>query len=439
MLLSKVVDENRTDVLRKYGIDRTHFSTPGEQQAYDFVQSYAEANGQAPSYAAVAGAVPAFDEAYMPDVSDSYEWLAGQVKDHAGKADIASLIDGDIAKNFDKKSAIDTIDRLQSELERIRMGTTVRQKVGTAVKADTEKFLEEYEARKEGRSFTVWQSRFPTVNAEVGGYMSGNMYCWFGRTGRGKSVIVLEEAIEAAMQGATVLFWSLEMAWFEVMVRAYVSISARHGVSTANIDGMDFEAGFDAKALRTGQLSEDFEAGFRTFLSCMSEYLPGELVFRSTDEAGFSERNLRKLEADIEELGADVAVVDPFYYLDYEKNTSKKTGGDAENTSMKLRKITGRLNIVTHAVTQADEDDKEMSEDGVRELKAPKRSEVKKTAQLPEDSTNLFAIDTNDGLGVVSVGKGRNGGEGVEAELFYHPNVGVVKEIDAQELAISQF
>ncbi|RSL28956.1 hypothetical protein D7Z54_33815, partial [Salibacterium salarium] len=98
MLLSKVVDEDRLDILRKYGIDRTHFGTAGEQRAYDFVQSYAEQNGQAPSYAAVAGAVPEFDEHYIPDVSDAYEWLAGQVKDSAGKADLVSLFDDDIAK-----------------------------------------------------------------------------------------------------------------------------------------------------------------------------------------------------------------------------------------------------------------------------------------------------------------------------------------------------
>ncbi|RSL29076.1 DNA helicase, partial [Salibacterium salarium] len=342
-------------------------------------------------------------------------------------------------KMINTKSTVEIIEHLQKEAERIRMGTSVRKKVGTGVKSDTDRFLEEYEARKEGRSFRVWQSHFATINSEVGGYMSGNVYCWFGRTGRGKSIIVLEEAIDAAMQGATVLFWALEMSWFEVMARAYVSISARQGVSTANVDGVDLEAGFDAKELRTGKLSEGFEEGFRTFVSCMDDYMPGELIFRSTDEEGFTQRNIRTLEADIEEVDADVVVIDPFYYMDYEKNTSKTTGGDAANTSMKLRKITGRLNIVTHAITQADEDKNEKTEDGVRELKAPQRAEVKKTSQLPEDSTNLFAIDTNDGLGVISIGKGRNGGEGVEMELFYRPNVGIVKEIEAEELAISQF
>jgi replicative DNA helicase len=119
-------------------------------------------------------------------------------------------------------------------------------------------------------------------------------------------------------------------------------------------------------------------------------------------------------------------VIDPFYYLDYEANTSRTTGGDAANTSVKLRALAGRTRTVIHAITQADEDGQKSDAD--RELDAPARKDVLKTKALLQDAANLFAIDTMDGQGIIQLGKGRQGGEGATVEVTYLPNYGVVKE-----------
>src|SRR5690625_7515972 len=100
------------------------------------------------------------------------------------------------------------------------MRTIVRETIGTDIKRDSDKFIEEYERRKAGESFKVWKSKF----SAIGEYISGNMYTVFGESGRGKSVITLEYAIYAAMQGDNVLLWTLEMGWYEVMLRIYASI-----------------------------------------------------------------------------------------------------------------------------------------------------------------------------------------------------------------------
>jgi replicative DNA helicase len=51
----------------------------------------------------------------------------------------------------------------------------------------------------------------------------------------------------------------------------------------------------------------------------------------------------------------------------------------------------------------------------------------------------LFGIDTLDGRGIIEIGKGRHGGEGITVEVTYLPNYGIVKEIPTGEVAAAQF
>ncbi|MNV55581.1 hypothetical protein D3C71_1478180 [compost metagenome] len=86
-----------------------------------------------------------------------------------------------------------------------------------------------------------------------------------------------------------------------------------------------------------------------------------------------------------------------------------------------------------HVITQADENPSEKSDDGVREMKPPKRAEIKKTKAVLEDASNTFGIDTlsQEGRGIIELGKGRNGGEDTRVEIVYLPNFGIVREIVA--------
>jgi replicative DNA helicase len=330
---------------------------------------------------------------------------------------------------------------LQSEVESIKINTNTSSKIGTDIKADAESFLAEYRKRKAGESFKIWRSKFPNINEQIGGYLSGNMYTWYGRSGRGKSVFTMEEAIEAAAQGANVLVWAMEMSRFEWMARAYSSISARAGTVNANIDGIDYEAGFENRALLTGKLSDEFEAGFEIFLTQMAEgeHLPGNITLRAADDADFFKRDVKQLEADILATKADVVVVDPIYLMDYEANTSKVAGGDVANTSKRIRRLAGLTGAVIHVITQADEVKDDRDEEGNRELRAPKRAEIKKTKAVLEDAANVFGIDTLDGSGIIEIGKGRNGGEGTQVEVLYLPNYGIVREVATGEAVANQF
>lgn len=438
--LSKIVDTGDVQAITRLQVRRSDYATEGEREAHDFIVKYAAENaGAAPSLATFVARFPDDVCAYIPGVTDSFEYLAREIKNAAGKRAIAEVLsDPGLQEAFDGKTAEEFAGFLTGKLDRIKIETRTNVCVLTDVSRETDKFLAEYRARAAGTSFRIWRSKFRSINEQIGGYFSGNTYAWYARSGRGKSVLVQEDgAIEAAFQGANVLVWALEMSEFEWMARAYSSISARLGAFNANIGGIDYAAGFENRALLMGRLTPEFETQFETFLQTLNDVIPGRIILRASDSAGFTERGLAQLEADIRETEADVVVIDPIYLMDYEANTSRVAGGDVAATSVKLKRLAGQTKTVIHVVTQAEEDASEKSEDGTRELRPPKRAELKKSKAILEDAANVFGIDTlaQEGRGVIELGKGRNGGEDARVEIVYLPNWGIVQETDLAEEA----
>lgn len=442
LFVSKVIDENNVAAFTQYGIGPESFFTPLESSVVKFVLDYAKENGgRAPSYATVVTRFPDF--AYVPSVSDSYEYLARNIKDYEAKQRLAKVINEELPSLYASSDSESVISVLQTRLESIKMGTSVlRCQKGISVKDSATAFLDEYEKRREGKSFKIWRSKFPSINKAIGGgYISSNVYAWFGRSGRGKSVVTQEDAaIEAAIQGANVLVWSLEMSRYEWLARAYTSLSARQGLVTAMIDGAEYEAGFENRALLTGNLSPEFEEGLREFAKTLPDTLAGNITLRAVDDANFSVRTIKQLESDIRQTKADVVLIDPIYYMDFEANTSRVAGGDVAATSKALRRIAGSTGAVIHVITQAEEDESEKV-DGIRELKPPKRADVKKSKAILEDAALLIGIDTvaHEGRGMLELGKGRNGGEDTQVEIVFLPNYGIVREFETGSVAASQF
>lgn len=440
LFLNKVIEENDGSAFTRYNITKDDMHSDVDRKTFEFIEEYAEQNGgDIPSYATVASEVEGFE--YIPEVSDSFRWLGAQIKDYTAKREIIGWFEtGEFERRLNEMGGKEFIEKyLIPQVESVNIRTSVREEVGTDVKRDSDKFLEEYDRRKAGESFRVWKSKF----SAIGEYISGNMYTVYGESGRGKSILTLEDAIYAATQGANVLAWTLEMGWFEVMVRIYVSISGDKEITTAHLQGVDMGAGFNARDVRVGELSEEFEKAFREFVGTLNEHLEGNITVRAVDDEDFTDRSLRALEADIERLDADFVMIDPFYYLHYEKNTSRTTGGDAANTSQKLRALTGRQSVVTVTITQSDVKKSEGGDEseGTRELKLPSRDEVRKTAALMEDAAVLIGIDSDykQGLAIVGNMKGRDGGEGDISNVLFLPQYGVIKELEVGEEALKGF
>jgi replicative DNA helicase len=437
-LLSRVMDANDITLLKKHGITRDDLPTEAEREVYDAIIEYANTNGgKAPGFALITADHPEFT--YVADDGTATDYMAKRIKDAAGKRLLADLLNSPaLAEQFEKSSSENFAEFLTEQIQQVKMRTSVREKVGTSLKNDHDVFKSEYERRKEGKSFKIWKSRFPRITKEVGGYVSGNCYAWYGRSGRGKSVIVTEEAIEAAIQGATVLFWSMEMPKYEVLARMYTSLSAREGFITEKINGIEEAVGFLNSELRMATLTDEFKIALDAFLDMLPDILKGDIILRAVDDDDFNSRKIKDLERDIELTNADVVVIDPIYYMDFEANTSKTAGGDVAATSKRLRRLTGTMNVVTHVITQADETSDENGEEG-RELRAPTRKELSKSKAILQDAALTIGIDTLDGQGLIQLNKGRDGGEGTQIELTYLPNYGIVRELEMGDAVTNQF
>ncbi|MBH9580078.1 DnaB-like helicase C-terminal domain-containing protein [Staphylococcus felis] len=435
MMLSKAIDVESLSELHKNGVSERTFVNKGDKDVYRFLIEYAEHNrGQVPSYATI---VDKFGDrfTYVPGVIDSFEYLAKEVKNRKAQFEFKDFVDS-LQSNFDsgKNNMQNLIDSLTDELQMINNNNRHEQTFGTNLKHDVGRFKSEYMKRKIGGSVKVWNSSFSYINEEVGGWSSGSVYVFYARSGRGKSVITTYDAVHLAREGANVLLWTLEMSAYEVMTRMFTFMSALEGKTLYTDDETleEYESGYSADLIRNGSLSDDMETDFMNMLDELNSSMKGNIFIRSVDDEDFYERNLRQLESDIESVNADVVVIDPFYYLDYEANKSKTAGGDAAETSKKLRRLAGQKDVVVFAITQAEEDDKEQDKDEIRALKLPKRREVKKTKSLLEDASVLIALDTDyrQKAGVIGINKGRNGGEGTTKEFVYIPNVGIVKEMN---------
>lgn len=428
--------------IREFSVERSDFPTQTEREVFDFITDYASTNrNKAPDYRTVIERVPDFY--YREGVTDSYRYLAGEIKSFAAKKAVADMFAGNpdergkpseptVEEIINGKDGNLAIEDLISRLESIKLRTSVREKVGTNLKLDGDKIIAEYNLRKRGESYRTWRSFLPIIPE----YISANVYVIYGKSGRGKSAVTLMEAIHLAAQGAKVLIWAMEMSTYELFVRIFTYYSRLVGnIATAEIQGVNMDVGFNSSDLRNGKLSEEFEEKFFEFIGQINELLDGNIIVRGIDDEDFHDRSLRALESDIIQTEADVVVVDAFYHLDYEKNTSRTTGGDAANTSKKLRRLAGSTSTVIFAITQAEETEEEKNESGTREVKLPQRKDVKKTKALLEDATMLIAVDTNylDGRGLVGINKGRNGGEGEEQEIIYLPQYGIIEPLSVDE------
>lgn len=432
LFINKALQSENFNVFAKYGINEDSFVSASERAMYRFMEEYNERNGQLPSYAMMADQFDDF--VYLPEITDRFEPLAEGINNRKLAVEFNRFFEHDFDKIKDeaKGNVSDIIEGLTEQLSTLKLKYANRRSVGVDIKSGTDTYISEYRKRQLGTSFRTWNSFMPFINDELGGYTSGNMYVWYGRPGRGKSVMVLREALESAMQGATVLIWSLEMSTYEVMSRLYSMLSAKLEKTTLTLEGKRMAAGFDNSQLNSGQLSGDYESSFMDMLDTINTHVEGSIVIRAVDDHDFYKRDVNQLKGDIEAVGADVAIVDPMYYMDYETNSSRTAGGDAADTSKKLRRLAGQMSVVLHTMTQAEEDEKEDRGDEVRELKLPKRSEVKKTKALLEDAAALLAIDTDylQARGIVGINKGRNGGEGTKCELTFVPKFGIVQQLE---------
>src|SRR5699024_870284 len=125
LFLNKVIDSRDASALASYNIDYQDMDTDIDRRLYRFIEQYAEKNnGQAPSYATVAAEIEGYE--YIPDVSDSYDYLDRQIKDYSAKQAIIDVHNsGEFERRLNEMPATEVNNWLTNFVNDIKIRTHV--------------------------------------------------------------------------------------------------------------------------------------------------------------------------------------------------------------------------------------------------------------------------------------------------------------------------
>lgn len=439
LFLSKVIDTGNVTAIKAHNITPADMPTDAERQALRFIRDYADANlGEAPSYDTVLVEVPDFE--YIANAEASFEYSAKKLKEHSSLTRTVDYLNGDFAKliqngNVDNKAVEDLI----STVERIKMESNTSSVMGRTLQQIKDDFRTEYLKREEGKSFKCWRTPFDSLTQEIGGFYSGDVYGILGESGRGKSYLIARIADSLLRQGATVLWKSFEVKEFTSIARL---VSIATAVDELLLDEIGRKVGIPNKQILSGKLDEVVRDHFLEIIDTLDSYYEGTLYFQGKSGHELT-RSLDELERELMTGQVDAVILDPFYGLTdvYGKNVNKTSGGAAEYAATRFENIIGDNDVVGIYAVQATVEKKQTDDDGARELKLPTRDQVKTSKRLLDIATNLISFDSvaKEGVAMLGVEKGRNGGEDFTLELMALFDYGVLKEFPTGEVAASQF
>ncbi|MED3353187.1 hypothetical protein P4388_32280, partial [Bacillus thuringiensis] len=117
VLLSKIIEENNVEALKKHGIKRTDFQTETEQKAYDFITSYSLEYGESPSFTAVISSIPEFN--FHTDVTDSFDYISKRLKEKKLQADAENYLTKEALPDWGKVAPEEWINSTTEKLKRL--------------------------------------------------------------------------------------------------------------------------------------------------------------------------------------------------------------------------------------------------------------------------------------------------------------------------------
>ncbi|MBG9915241.1 DNA helicase [Bacillus sonorensis] len=440
LMLSKVIEQNDPNALLRFNIAAEDLPTEGERKALRYITEYAEKHGgQAPTAEMVANEVPDFQPDF--NIEASYDYLAEKLRKQAALREFVDLAEKELPERFSQAqdNPEELFSWLTEKVESLKMRTNVRSSIGRTLSEIKESFRDEYKKREEGKSFRIYKTPFPTLDNEISGWFTGDIYGIMGESGRGKTYLVCRILDSLLRQGANCLVKSFEVKEYTFISRL---ISIATAVDEVLIDELGRKVGIPNKAILSGKLDDVVREKFFEVLELLDSYYPGTLYFQGKSGRELT-RSLADLERELSTGKIDAVFLDPFYGLSdvYGKNVNKTAGGAAEYAATRFENIVGDYDVVGFYTVQATVDKKEVSEDGVRELRIPTREKVKTTSRLLDIATNLIGFDSvsKEGIAGIGIEKGRNGGEDFMLELVALFDYGVLREFPKGEDAADQF
>lgn len=233
-----------------------------------------------------------------------------------------------------------------------------------------------------------------TIDKHVGGLMAGQMITIGGRTGIGKSFAAVGMAVAAASAGKTVMFFSLEMPYDEVMNR-FVS----------------YIAGVKLSKLINGSITDD---EMDKILQAQDTISKLNIIIDSTPNVDVDYIKASAMKQQASPIGLGLVIVD-YLQLITPKPSSRGDNRERQvaDMSRSLKLMAMQLKIPVIDLVQLNREKKD------DEDPTPTISDIRESNAIAQDSSVIILIHRNlkadggQGDALFIIGKNRNGKSGI--------------------------
>lgn len=269
--------------------------------------------------------------------------------------------------DIDKKdfNPLTIMDRAASNLSKVSLEATMDEAF------DINDALDEFEDETKemlasGNKVHSINSAYPTIDHYTQGWGATHFITIGARTGVGKSVFAINNAVSAMSQGKTVLFFSLEMTRREVISRMIASIAQipiQDIEKASPLTQEEIQRQKDAiKTIRNSKLKLD------TNPSVTAEYIKRAAIKQAQSEEGL-----------------DFIILD---YLQLVSNDSKRNRQEAiADVSRNLKILAKKLNIPVMVLVQLNREKRD------EEDSSPKIYDIRESGAIAQDSNVVILID----------------------------------------------
>ncbi|WP_407708517.1 DnaB-like helicase C-terminal domain-containing protein [Bacillus altitudinis] len=410
-LLSKVLEEQNFHILNKFNIKESDFYTIPD--VYNFIKDYSKEHGHTPDYRTVVANYESFN--YMPEVADSFAYLAKAVKNDTAKRGAVELLQKEAGKKFSDMQGTDFINWLATEVAILKDRTSASSYLGENFAVTGEERWNTYNESKINRSFKFIPTPYESLTKWLGGgFEIGDYVLIQAYTNRGKSWLASHVGTTAWLNDFGVLHYSPELS--------YVQQSQRNDTLIGH---------FNNAKLKVGELTN--EAEYKEYLDNFSP--DGEVPYIiKTMEHLPQGLSIDVIESDLSENPEiKMVIIDGFNLMTHKGKNGNRD--NMSNTSRQLRQLFARYGVVGVNVhqtpTSAEKDNQNDDETGSRIVKPPEVHQYSETIAVIQDACTVISFDQYEGVGKIKLAKARTPYVGRDLTLHCDFNHGYIREATA--------
>ena len=403
-----MLNDNNFSILMRSNISEVDFYS--QRDTYNFIKQYTKTYGDTPSPETVAIECESFD--YQGEVADHYSYLIKSIKNATAKRKAFTLLQDEAGVKFTQLQGIEFVNWLHTEVDNIKRLVDAETGIGTNFATNGKERLEQYLARKEGKTNQYIPTPYRSLTKWLnGGWEIGDYVLLFAYLNKGKSWDSTDIGVCAWRNGFGVIQYSPELSKQQTLDR----------IDTLN-------GNYNNTEIKLGNLSN--EEDYFNYLRSFNDTNDTPYLVKTMGDLNKG-LSLDVIEADLQ-ANPDIkmAIIDGFNLMTHKGKGSNRD--NMSNTSRQLRQLFakyGVVGIVVHQAPTSAERNKEEDETGIKVVRPPEVYEYSETVSVVQDACTVITFDQVEGVGKLKLAKSRTPNVGKELDLHCNFNLGKITEV----------